>query len=99
MTGKLYKPHRVSVSNGRIAMSGPFWRKAVDIDDIRAIKIEGTLSLVEELGITLSADVDYFFTDAQRGFAEIAAALNFDGIFGNEWYAKAEGGETLRYEA
>ncbi|NNE89785.1 MAG: hypothetical protein HKN27_17085 [Silicimonas sp.] len=95
----LYKPKKVLVSGESLILSGPFWSTTLRPKDVRSIEISRTLSLVDELGITLTADAKYFFTDGVGAFARIASILDFDGKFKSGWYARAERGENLVFEA
>lgn len=66
--------------------------------DIRLIKIGPVTSLVDEIGVTLVANEEFFFTDANRRFEAVAQALRFAEIFGSDWYSRAEGGEFFEHK-
>lgn len=61
------------------------------------IRLQPVVSLVDEIGLLLETDKIYFLTDARDGFIDIATFLEFEKLFGYNWYARAESGEILEW--
>ena len=88
---------KLELRDDKIVLSmRPVGKKRIELRSLKSVTIAPVLSLVDELGITLHADEDIFFTDADSWFSNVAESLRFDVLFGDDWYAKAESGETLR---
>ncbi len=86
------------MANGEIHLQKLFRSWKLRPNEITTIRLERVRSLVDEIGVFLDAEELFFFTDAIPNFQEFADFLKFDDLFGEDWYQRAESGETLNWQ-
>lgn len=94
----MFKPRRVKLEGGGLRATGIFRSVFIPFNEIKRIEVRQVASLVDELGVTIYGKDEMFFTDADHWFLDVANALRFAQLFGDDWYARAEHGEVLQHE-
>lgn len=85
----------VQVEGSTIIGKMGFRKWEIKFEEISQFRLENVLSLYDEIGLTIEAGQVHFLTDATSNFMEIASALSFSSVFGDDWYARVGDGEIL----
>jgi hypothetical protein len=95
-TARFLKPSKVLIRDGTCIFRSTFRRWTFAKGQISHIEVARTLSLVDEIALTLRADGRQFFIpETIDGFHELTDWLDIAGLFGSDWYSRAESGEHL----
>ena len=92
------KPQRIEVSKDHLLAKGILRSWKIHFSEVRLIKVGRVPSLVDEIGVTLIAKEEFFFTDANCWFEAVAEALKLAELLGDEWYSRVEGGEVFEHK-
>jgi hypothetical protein len=96
--GKLIKIGQAKVVNREIHLKKTFRSWKLKPSEISAIRLERVLSLFDEIGVFLDTGRLLFFINETPNLLEIADLLIFNELFGDDWYQRAESGETLSWK-
>lgn len=95
---KLVRVRRVRIEEDEIVLyAGLFKSWKIRTMDISSLTLQRVLSLFDEIGVILVAEKNFFLREEIPGFRELSEALDFNQIFGKDWYQRTESGETLMY--
>jgi hypothetical protein len=65
-------------------------------ENIEEIRLQSMPALFDEVGIVILAGGRMFWArEGGKAWRDMSAAYNFEALFGEGWYSKAEAGETL----
>jgi len=67
----------------------------IELAEIAQIEAYPMLSPVDEVGIVITTNRDFFFTDADPWFDNVCNKLELDRHFGEGWHRRVEDGQCM----
>ena len=91
---KVSHPRRIEVYEDHLLVKGIFQSWKVFLDDIRMIRVcLHEWDLFGDSVVSVRALINFDFWTSS--YPEVTKKLDFDGLFGSDWYYRAERGEVL----
>ncbi len=94
--GRVVKPRKISINGDKCAFHTLFRQWVVTRDGIESVELGRTLSLVDEIAMTVVyGGKSIYIPETLPGFHDLARWLDIAACFGEDWYHRTETGEHL----